>query len=70
MLWGAHQYHGAMGFTDEVDLSWLSRASQFVRRRPEGESATQELLAAKMTDHGFAALTMPVSQERLMRKGV
>jgi len=56
VLRGAHQYHGAMGFTDEVDVSWLSRASQSFRRLPEGESATQELLAARMSQYGFAAI--------------
>nr|WP_274636953.1 acyl-CoA dehydrogenase family protein [Microbacterium bovistercoris] len=40
----AHQLHGAMGFTDEVDVSWLSRASQTIRRLPEGEHATRGVL--------------------------
>jgi 3-oxo-4-pregnene-20-carboxyl-CoA dehydrogenase alpha subunit len=59
---GAHQYHGAMGFTDEVDVSWLSRASHFVRRLPDSESVTQELLAAMISDHGFEAFTVPGPQ--------
>jgi hypothetical protein len=55
---GAHQYYGAMGFTDEVDVSWLSRASQFVRRLPDSESVTQELLAARMAEHDFDVIAL------------
>lgn len=50
---GAHQLHGAMGFTDEVDVSWLSRASQSVRRLPEGEHRTGELLADSIALTGW-----------------
>ncbi|MFC9839657.1 acyl-CoA dehydrogenase family protein [Rhodococcus sp. NPDC127530] len=57
---GAHQYHGAMGFTNEVDVSWLSRASQAVRRLPDGDSVTQELLASMMSTRGFVAVGVPV----------
>jgi len=39
ILRAAHQLHGAMGFTDELDVSWLSRASQLPRRIPEGRHA-------------------------------
>ena len=35
-----HQLHGAIGFCDETELSWLSRASQPLRREPMGRSAT------------------------------
>lgn len=35
-----HQLHGAIGFCDETELSWLSRASQPLRREPTGRSAT------------------------------
>jgi alkylation response protein AidB-like acyl-CoA dehydrogenase len=35
-----HQLHGAIGFCDETELSWLSRASQPLRREPLGRSAT------------------------------
>ena len=42
-----HQLHGAIGFCDETALSWLSRASQPLRRLPLGPSATR----AALTDH-------------------
>ena len=49
-----HQLHGAIGFCDETALSWLSRASQPLRRLPLGPSATR----AALTDHlGRRALT-------------
>lgn len=59
VLRGAHQLYGAMGFTDEVDVSWLSRASQMVRRLPEGAHATAARLvslidAAGWTEFGHA----------------
>ncbi|KRA24663.1 hypothetical protein ASD65_09750 [Microbacterium sp. Root61] len=44
VLRGAHQLHGAMGFTDEVDLSWLSRGSQGARRLPEGAHRMARIL--------------------------
>lgn len=57
VLRGAHQMHGAMGFTDEVDISWLSRASQPVRRLPEGETQTNDLLVAALGRTGYAGIT-------------
>lgn len=51
---GAHQLYGAMGFTDEVDVSWLSRASQAVRRLPEGEHSTRGALVARIEASGWA----------------
>jgi len=51
-----HQAHGAMGFCDEVDLSWFSRMGQPVRRLPWGRSQTQERLLAAMQDAPFAGL--------------
>ena len=42
-----HQLHGAIGFCDETTLSWLSRASQPLRRLPLGPSASR----AALTDH-------------------
>jgi len=41
---GAHQLHGAIGFCDETDVSWLSRYSQPYRRLPMGRSQTDDLL--------------------------
>ena len=54
VLRGAHQLHGAMGFTDEVDVSWLSRASQMPRRLPEGTHATAGRLRALIESNGWA----------------
>jgi hypothetical protein len=54
VLRGAHQLHGAMGFTDEVDVSWLSRASQLVRRLPEGAHSTAARLVALIDADGWA----------------
>jgi len=56
VLRGAHQLHGAMGFCDETDVSWLSRASQAVRRLPASKSQTVELLARHTLDDGFDGL--------------
>ena len=52
----AHQMHGAMGFCDEVDLSWLSRFSQPLRRLPWGLSRTRERLLNTMADVPFTGL--------------
>lgn len=57
VLRGAHQLHGAMGFTNEVDVSWLSRASQPVRRLPEGETQTNDLFVAALGRTGYAGIT-------------
>ena len=43
-----HQLHGAIGFCDETTLSWLSRASQPLRRLPLGPSATRAALTARL----------------------
>lgn len=56
VLRGAHQLHGAMGFCDETDVSWLSRASQAVRRLPAGKSQTIELLTRRTLETGFDGL--------------
>ncbi len=56
VLRGAHQLHGAMGFTDEVDVSWLSRASQGVRRLPDGAHRTAELLTELLGTTGLEPL--------------
>lgn len=52
----AHQLHGALGFCDEAPLSWLSRRSQPLRRRPWGLSATRARLAAETGRAGLAGL--------------
>ncbi|MBW0101220.1 acyl-CoA dehydrogenase family protein [Pseudonocardia sp. KRD291] len=52
----SHQMHGAVGFCDEVDLSWLSRYSQPIRRLPWGLSQTRSRLLQTMTDVPFTGL--------------
>jgi hypothetical protein len=52
----AHQLHGAMGFCDESPLSWLSRSSQPLRRKPLGLSATRALLARRIGRRGLTGL--------------
>ncbi|WP_370326629.1 acyl-CoA dehydrogenase family protein [Euzebya sp.] len=44
-----HQAHGAIGFCDESDLSWLSRHSQVLRRLPWGRSQTEAALVAELS---------------------
>lgn len=51
-----HQLHGAIGFCDETQLSWLSRHSQPLRRLPYGVSGTRDLLARRVGTHGLAGL--------------
>ncbi|HZM30224.1 MAG TPA: acyl-CoA dehydrogenase family protein [Acidimicrobiales bacterium] len=54
-----HQLHGAIGFCDETTLSWLSRASQPLRRLPLGLSATRAALTARLGRQGLAGLFGP-----------
>ncbi|MCR2815363.1 acyl-CoA dehydrogenase family protein [Microbacterium jiangjiandongii] len=56
VLRGAHQLHGAMGFTDEVDVSWLSRASQAARRLPEDAHRTTGVLLEMLERVGYPQL--------------
>jgi Acyl-CoA dehydrogenase, C-terminal domain len=49
-----HQLHGAIGFCDETALSWLSRASQPLRRLPLGPSATRAALTDRLGRRGLA----------------
>ncbi|GAY13335.1 acyl-CoA dehydrogenase family protein [Mycobacterium sp. shizuoka-1] len=51
-----HQLHGASGFCDETTLSWLSRASQPLRRLPFGLSATRDRLTRRLGRHGLTGL--------------
>jgi 3-oxo-4-pregnene-20-carboxyl-CoA dehydrogenase alpha subunit len=51
-----HQLHGAIGFCDETALSWLSRASQPLRRLPLGPSATRAALTDLLGSRGLAGL--------------
>jgi 3-oxo-4-pregnene-20-carboxyl-CoA dehydrogenase alpha subunit len=52
----AHQLHGAIGFCDELPLSWLSRYSQPLRRLPLGLSATRAALAGRLGRRGLTGL--------------
>ena len=52
----AHQLHGAIGFCDETDLSWLSRSSQPLRRLPWGHSETAGRLLSLVETDGFEGL--------------
>jgi hypothetical protein len=52
----AHQLHGAIGFCDEMQLSWLSRYSRPLRRLPLGLSATSARLVAAAGRRGLAGL--------------
>jgi hypothetical protein len=52
----AHQLHGAVGFCDETTLSWVSRASQPLRRLPLGLSATRDTLVRNVGRRGLAGL--------------
>lgn len=47
-----HQLHGAIGFCDETDISWLSRHSQSLRRLPLGRSRTEAILADRVRGLG------------------
>ena len=51
-----HQLHGAVGFCDETQLSWLSRYSQPLRRLPFGLSATRDHLIRIAGRRGLAGL--------------
>ena len=51
-----HQLHGAIGFCDETTLSWLSRASQPLRRLPLGPSATRAALTARLGRRGLTGV--------------
>jgi 3-oxo-4-pregnene-20-carboxyl-CoA dehydrogenase alpha subunit len=52
----SHQLHGAIGFCDEMPLSWLSRYSQPLRRLPLGLSATRAALTARLGRHGLTGV--------------
>jgi hypothetical protein len=52
----AHQLHGAIGFCDESVLSWLSRASEPLRRLPFGRSGTLDQLARQAGRRGLTGI--------------
>jgi 3-oxo-4-pregnene-20-carboxyl-CoA dehydrogenase alpha subunit len=52
----AHQMHGAIGFCDELPLSWLSRSSQPIRRLPFGLAETESRLLTAIEGVPFAGL--------------
>ena len=47
---------GAIGFCDETTLSWLSRASQPLRRLPLGLAATRDALTGQIGRRGLTGL--------------
>jgi len=49
----AHQLHGAVGFCDEMPVSWLSRYSQPLRRLPLGRSATLDEMTRRLGHRGL-----------------
>jgi hypothetical protein len=51
-----HQLHGAIGFCDETTISWLSRASQPLRRQPLTRSGTLHELVRRMGRSGLVGL--------------
>ena len=59
VLRGAHQLHGAMGFTDEVPVSWMWRMSQSVRRLPEDRTRTLGVLGDLVGRAGLGELGRP-----------
>jgi hypothetical protein len=48
-----HQLHGAIGFCDESELSWLSRYSQRIRQLPFGRAATEQHLIEAIRREGY-----------------
>ncbi len=60
----AHQLHGAIGFCDEMPLSWLSRYSAPLRRLPLGLSATREQLTRLVEGGGLSGLFSPLPRQR------
>jgi len=58
----AHQLHGAIGFCDEITLSWLSRHSQPLRRLPFGLSASRDQLTRQIGREGLTELFSGVGQ--------
>lgn len=57
----AHQLHGATGFCDEHELSWLSRRSLPFRHYPLNAAATRAWLLAAVTSTGFDGLFDPAT---------
>ena len=52
----AHQLFGALGFCDEVPLSWLSRHSEPLRRLPAGVTATLAEMTRRLGPRGLTGL--------------
>jgi hypothetical protein len=52
----AHQVHGASGFCDDTMISWVSRASDPIRRLPVGSSGTLAQLTAIVGTRGITGL--------------
>jgi hypothetical protein len=52
----AHQVHGASGFCDDTEVSWLSRRSEPLRREPLGGAATLAALTERTGRRGITGL--------------
>ena len=65
----SHQLHGAIGFCDETDLSWLSRHSQAVRRLPWSRSETEARLLQLVTTTPFVGLFSEEPDSALLSAG-
>ncbi len=52
----AHQLHGAIGFCDETPISWVSRMSQIIRRRPFAAEETARQLERVVGSTGLPGL--------------
>lgn len=52
----SHQVHGAIGFCDETQLSWVSRYSQALRRHPMGHARTLEALVRAIGPSGLSGI--------------
>lgn len=60
----AHQVHGAAGFCDDTEISWVSRASEPLRREPLGGAASLAALTDIVARDGFAGLFTPETARR------
>ncbi len=61
----AHQVHGTSGFCDDTEISWVSRASEPLRREPLGGAASLAALTDLVERDGFAGLFTPESARRV-----
>jgi hypothetical protein len=60
----AHQVHGAIGFCDETEVSWLSRSVEPLRRLPFGVSQTATILGERLGSQPLSGLFTPEEAAR------